>query len=306
MAVSIYLVDLDLGAVAKRLDRPLMLWYALRIGDDTGTGRVSRDQVEKVSRCLRWSPRKLLRTLAVGVGTFWTLAPRSILYLHAAARVAVRLGVHAFRVAYRAPLSQLRGSVATVRARLAMNGIAAMRHGLPISNMAMAKTLRTSERTVRLWKRRARVRTKPNYLLIAPLSARSSVSEFFRATKEPGLRAVSFRGQVWLARQLPNSFPMTPTHGTRSHLRRARRHLRRLVGAPASSDIRGRGTAITHYRASHDRTRPSPGPTLSFNPSGSDSLASIGRGRVAGHGAEFWARVLPQELGGKNVHEAVR
>ncbi len=294
--------DLDVAAVRHRdqqRDRQLILYYALRTTPDGARGHAERSTIQSARTSLGISRRTCQRLVAHGTPVFWTPDRTGGLYLRAPARVAAALGVRSFRAAIVCPLMRLRGPIATVRARLALQGVAAIRRGLPISNASIASMLCTSARTVRLWTRRAGVRVRPKFALVAPLSKTSSVAEFFYATGEPGLRAVRYRGRTWLARQLPNSFSVPPSRGVRSRLRRAKRHLRRLTVAQTSSGISGGGTAA-RYRAIRRRARPWPDPSIPLTVSDDMMYVPVGVGRMSGKEVSLWEPGgRPRELGGK-------
>jgi hypothetical protein len=285
--------DIDLAAIRLRRhgrDRQLTYSYALRAHDD-GRGHVERATVRTARVALGLSPRTSQRILAAGMSIFWEPDGRGGLYLRAPARIAVALGVRSFRAAAVCTLQDLRGQIATVRARLVLQSIAAIAKGRPISNAAIASLAGASARTVRLWKRRARTHGRPVFSLVAPLGAHTSVATIFRATGEPGLRAVKYRGRTWLARQLPNAFAVPSSHGVRSALRRARQHLRRLcAGAP--SGIRDGGNA-PRYRTGPRRARSSPDPVSSSPLSRTTTYVRAGRGRLNGRWVSLWEPERP-------------
>jgi|GEM_PF-5857681 len=230
--------DLDLAAIAQRHDRQIVGWYALRAADPTGTGRVLRAQAEEVFGRLQWRPSTSARLLRGGREIFWTVAVDAI-FLRSASKVAVALGVKSFRAALRAPLRDLRGPVATVRARLVLHGVAALRAGRPISNATIARMAAADVRTVKRWRRLLRPRMHENYFLIAPLRPGTIAGEF-RILGGPALRTIRFRGQRWIGRRMPDSFETPDMGGVRSCLRRANRRLRTTSATP------GRGTDRRH------------------------------------------------------------
>ncbi len=286
--------DLDVAAVAQRRDgrdRQLILWYRLGTVDEFGTGRLLENQISDAVRYLRLSSRTRQRTLRGGMGTFWARG-RGGLYLRSPARIAAALKVPAFRAAFWAPLAGLRGPIATVRARLATHGIAAIRRGLPTSVAVMAEMLNASPRTVRYWLRRSGVRSRENFAVVAPLSPTSSVGEIFRTTKEPGLRAVKFDGRPWLVLQLPNSLPALKRGGVRSHLRRANRRLRSLVTGPASSDSRGGGTVGPRYRTGARNAPAATAPSTTACFAHSPAYAFVKISQVRGEPVRLWSPTI--------------
>jgi len=249
----VHYADLDLAAVAQRRDgrdRQLALWYALRARDGTGTGHISRDQVQDAARWLGWSTWMTALMLRSGEGIFWTVAGDGTIYVRSAAKVARALGVRSFRSAFRASLRDLRGPLIVTRARLVLQAIAALRDGRPIANATIAKMVGVDVRTVRRWRRLARVRSRENYMLIAPLSPGQAAADFRRC--DPALRTVRHKGRRWIARRLPDSF-QTPKLGGRSRLRRANRHLRRLTGAASSVSSAGGSTRRRVYAVCRKR-----------------------------------------------------
>ncbi len=281
--------DLDVAAVrlrARQRDRQLIFWYALRTGQ-AATGYVGRSAIHSARTSLGISRRTCQRLVAAGAPIFWVPDGTGGLYLRAPARVASALGVTSFRTALICSLRRLRGPIATVRARLALQGVAAIRRGLPTSNAVIAEMLDASVRTVRLWRRPAGVRVRPNFALVAPLGRTDSVAGFFHTTGEPGLRAVKYGRRTWLARQLPNTFSVPPSHGVRSTLRRVNRHLRRLTGAKASSDTRGGGN-VWYCRADRHRARPSPDPTLPSAATGGMVYVPVGTSRMNSKRISLW------------------
>lgn len=287
MTFVLHYADLDLAAVAHRgqgRDRQLVAWHALRTADASGSGRVSQDQAVEVARWLRWRARPLGEVLESGAGIFWRLARDGTVYLRSAAQVAHALGVTAFRAAYRAPLRNLRGSLTIVRARLVLGAVAALRHGRPISNAAMAAMVGVDIRTVRRWRRTARVRARANYALVAPLRP-GVVASDFRATGGRSLRTVHFQGRRWLACRIPDSFDTPRSGGVRSPLRRANRQLR------TTSELRGGG----HTRRCCDGTVRLDAPS---DPSRTSLYTFEGHGRKAHVPVAVWSPVLPQESGG--------
>ena len=282
--------NLDIAAVrlrGQRRDRQICLWYALRVVDRVGVGRVDSAAIDVACGLLKVCPRTRQRLLGGGAPAFWTPAGAGGLYLRAPARVAVALNASPFREIVISPVRHLRGAIATVRARLALQGIAAIRRGLPTSNAAIASMVDASARTVDHWKHYAGLRIQPNFRLVAPLGKRTSVDDFFRATGEPGLRAVVFRQRTWLAQQLPNSLLVTPVRGVRSRLRRAYRHFRRLTGARTSSDKSGGGNT-SRYHADHRRAHPSPDPSTLHSADMAD--VPVGAGRMHGQRVSLWER----------------
>jgi len=286
--------DLDVAAVRLRhrqRDRQILLWYASRATAKSASGHVGRAGLRAARLSLKLSSRTGQRLVEGGTPAFWIPDGSSGLYLRAPARVAVALGVQSFRAAFFRPRCNLRGPVGDVRARLALQGVAAIRCGLPTSNAAIAKMLGVSTRTVRLWTRSAGVRIRQNFALVAPLSKNASVADFFHTTGEAGLRALTYGGRIWLARQLPNSFSVPLSRGVRSRLRHANRHLRRLTGARASSDYRAGGTAQRYRRADRYRAGLRPDPTIST--SANATYVPVGVGRMRGRRISLWEPYRP-------------
>ena len=281
----VHFPDLDLAADADG-PRQLVLWYALRALDATGTGRVTLDQVGKAARRLGWTPRAVTRLLKGGAGVFWRFGHRGFVYLLGLAKIAAALGVRVFRAAYRASLTGLRGALASVRARLAIQAIAAIRQGAPIANETMARMADVDVRTIKRWKTLSRVRSFENFALVAPLRPGQVAADFRR--QDPSLRTVRFRGRRWIARQLPDSF-QTPDVGGRSLSRRANRYLRHHA-AEASSALLAGGS--THRRRRHADERRRPTAAL---PSPVYLLTPLGHGR--------WACRLPVQVWGANNEE---
>jgi len=277
----IHYADLDLAAVVQHRDRELAAWYSFRTTDDTGTGRVSRDQVENVRHQLGWSPRFSARVLRDGADTFWRVTPRGVVYLRGPATIAGALGVTSFHVAYWAPLDDLRGALGAARARLVMRAVAALRKGRPVSNATIAEMVHTSIRTITQWRRTARVHPRENFVLVAPLHP-GQIAGDLRASA-PALRTVRFRGRRWVARRIADSLQI-PEVGGRSRLRHVNRRLRLLAGAASSASSDG-GPARRLYAPGSTRRAPAtPSPGLPVY----DVITPLGEGRRSHRAVRVW------------------
>ena len=198
----------------------------------------------------------MARVLRGGAGVFWATA-RDVVYLPSAAKVAIALGVASFRAAFRTSLGNLRGSLSRVRARLAIQGFAALRRGRRISNAEMANIAGVDARTITRWRKSSRVRSFQNFARVAPLQPGTIAGDFRRS--QPALRTVRFEGRRWMARRIADSLNIPKLGGVRSHLRRANRRLR------AFSDKSGGDTARRHpYGDARRRTPADPSHILLY------------------------------------------
>ncbi len=290
------LADLDAAAVAQRLDRQLICWYAFRAADAPGTGRVSQDQIKDVFRWLGWSTRLSARVLKGGAETFWRVTPRQAVYLHGPAAIATALRVTSFRAAFRGLLADLRGTLGVVRPRLVLQAVAALREGGPVSNATIAEMADVDVRTIRRWRKISHVRSFENFVLVAPLRP-GTIAGDFRALGGPALRTVQFRGRRWLARRLPDSF-QTPNVGGRSRLRRVNLCLRLLAGAASSASSDGGHTRRRVYALGHEHRAPA---AASRSLTVYHPLTPLGVGRRSRHPVWVWAP-RSEERGGHFVH----
>jgi hypothetical protein len=216
--------DLDLAALCAGLERQIIAWYALRTADTTGAGWVLRARAEYALHRLGWTEKTSALVLERGRELFWTLTDRA-LFLRSEGKIALALGITSFRAAFRAPLRDLCGGVASVRARLALQAVAALRAGRPVANATIAHMAGVNERTVQRWRQLARIQTHESYLRIAPLRP-GTIAGDFRWLGNPALRTIRYRGRRWIGRRLPDSFKIPNVRGVRSRLRRGNRRLR--------------------------------------------------------------------------------
>src|SRR5437879_5348992 len=91
--------DLWLAMIENRAfgrDRQGRLWHVLRWLDVAGRGFIPVDRLRMAARMLKISRRSVRRLMSGGSGVFWMRSPQG-LYLRCPAKVAVALGVRAFR-----------------------------------------------------------------------------------------------------------------------------------------------------------------------------------------------------------------
>ncbi len=252
--VLIY-ADLALASIRQGRDRQLLLWMTLRALDREGVGWNTPAQVRTAARRLNWSTRLTRKVLRGGERVFWVRSGGRV-YQKCPTKVALALGVGVLRGAFRVPVETLSASLRTVRARLRMLAIAAIRRGRPTSNAVMAAMLGVSRRTVQRWRRRAGVPSRQNWRVIAPLGE-DQVATYGRLTGEKGLAAIKYHRRFCLAQRMPDSLEDVGAKGVRRHLRRANGRLR----TSATTSVKGAGGNVTLYAPTTRRAGVEPRPS---------------------------------------------